>query len=257
MRFSILAAFAALFVVGCGKSNPTPDGKGTTPPPGPTGGGTDLATVKPDHAATAADWYAEFEKDADAATKKYAGKVIELTGTVQVVTANDFEDELPLYLEVNKGESGLRCAMTDVNVWEKACQGTEVTIRGRLPVKGHLNGELSGAVLVKADKNPASSFTATELASQFVNDQKSLENKHKGKWAYVEGEVVWAGKTPGGWMEFKLKGVEGCNVICPVPREGKLKVESLKVGQKLKVLGIVALLAADGPRLNMALFKSL
>lgn len=239
MRFSLLLVPAGL-AFGCGKSNPGSDGKGGNPP-GPTGGtpdgGAGLTSAKPDHTATAADWHAEFKKDKAAATAKYAGKVIELTGTLSGFIDEPDAGVLLAYLKVGKDAIGARCALADMSAWEKATEGAEVTIRGKLADGGIFTGEIKPAVLVNVDKNPALTATAADLGKQCVADVGKLRDKYGGKWVYVEGEVVSNGKPSARGSQFVLKGDGDVNVICWALAGSEQKVEALKPGQKVKALG--------------------
>jgi tRNA_anti-like len=260
MRLSLLVTCAALFVFGCGKDKPDSGG----PAPGPTGGpgpsaGVDLATAKPDHTATAAEWHAEFKKDSAGSKKKYAGKVVELTGTLASFAENPDAGVLFAHLKIEKDVLGVRCGMSDANAWEKACQGAEVTVRGKLADGAIFHGELMPAIIVKADKNPALTATAADLGKQFKADTEKLREKFGDKWVYVEGEVVSTGKSSVGGPQFTLKGDGGVNVVCSVPADNKAKVEALKPGQKVKALGEFSSPFPNDKELslNMVMFKSL
>jgi hypothetical protein len=246
---SALVLAVLMAVAGCGKKDPTGDGKG-----GPDEAAADLATAKPDVTTTAAEWHAEFKKDDKAAKAKYAGKVVELTGKATSVLQNLDAGMAFIHLAVEKDFLGVRCDTKDLNVWEKVSPGSEVTVRGRLAEGGFLTGELMPVHIVSV-KGQAGSMTATELAEQFTKEKDKLKEKWDDKWAYVEGEFVRSDTSKNGILYLLLKGSGGVDVKCFVGADSKKQVEKLKPGQKVKVLGQVSVY--DEPSLQMALFRGL
>lgn len=271
VRLSLLLLTAV--ALGCGKDD---SDKGTTPPPGtlpppgptgpgPTGPGTkpqmseaELLAAKPDHTVTPAAWHAEFKADKEAAGKKYAGKVIELTGTVATVAENEDAGISFVHLKVDKDIFGVRCATKDMALWEKVVDGCEVTVRGKLADGAIFAGELLPAAVVKVDKNPSLSATAADLVKQFKADATKLGDSHNGKWVYVEGEFVSSGEVKNGGIYFVLKGDADCPIKCHVPLDAEKRMKTLRPGQKLKVLGQFYAFKGDKElSLSMCRFKGL
>jgi exonuclease VII large subunit len=248
---------AALFLAvltaaaGCGKRGPSgADGKGD-----PDETGADLAAAKPDVTMKAADWHAEFKKDDKAAKAKYAGKVVELTGQAGNVVQNADAGVAFIHLKVDKDFLGVRCGTKDMNVWEKVAEGSDVTVRGRLPEFGLFTGELMPVHVVSVGKNPAGTMTAAELAGRFEKDKEKLKEEWDGKWVYVEGEFVRSGTNKDGVLQFVLKGAGKTEVTCSAPADAKKQVAALKPGQKVKALGQLGVY--DDVSLQMTLFRGL
>lgn len=262
MRLSLFLLAAA--ALGCGKGDL---GKGTNPP-GPAGPGTtnppppmtaaELAAATPDHIVTPAAWHAEFKADKAAATRKYAGKVVELTGTVSTVADNADAGLSFVHLKVDKDIFGVRCAVADVGLWEKVVDGCEVTVRGKLADGAIFAGELLPAAVVKVDKNPSLSATATDLARQFKADANKLGDSHNGKWVYVEGEFVSSGQSTDGVRYFVLTGDTDCPIKCSIPLDAEKAMKGLRPGQRVKVLGQFYAFQGDKElTLSMCRFKGL
>jgi hypothetical protein len=218
----------------------------------------DLGSAKPDHTATVAEWHAEFKKDSAGAKAKYKGKVVELTGTVSMLAENADAGVMFVHLKVEGDLLGVRCGFSDTAIWEKFCEKSEVTIRGKLPEMSFLTGELMPVTLVAVKSNPSKTITATDLATRFKADLPKLKEEFDDKWVYVEGEFVSMGKSANGVTQFKLKGADGINVECNIPADGEKRAKALKAGQKVKVLGSFATYAGDkAPSLDQVMFKGL
>lgn len=258
MRLSILAAFAALFVFGCGKSDPAPDNKGgpgPTPAPGPTPTPdgdkkpADPPTVKADVTITADEWAKEFKADKKAAQAKYKGKVIEMTG--EVASLQLALGDMAVYLKV-KGEAGVpgvpsgeMCVMTDLNCWESISPGSGVTIRGKSSTVFSEGRVVEGCSIVKADQNPAKTMTAEDFAKKYKADPKKSRQAWDDlglKWVYLEGVLASdvAGNDVLGVREFALKGEGETLISCSDLKRVSGEKGGMKSGQKVKILGLLS-----------------
>jgi uncharacterized protein (DUF1330 family) len=90
----------------------------------------DLQKVKPDYVLTAAEILNEYESNDTAATKKYNGKVIELSGNVKTLE----KDEQGFYTVVlgeGNSLSSVRCSMDSSHKEDAArlSAGTSTTVR--------------------------------------------------------------------------------------------------------------------------------
>jgi hypothetical protein len=257
---NVFAVVLCAALAGCGKkdattSDPPADGKNKPGAPGKLDEtGADLATAKPDVTMSAADWHAEFKKDAKAAQTKYKDKVIELTGRAGSVLQNLDAGVSFVHLKVEKDILGVRGSNKDLSLWEKVSEGADVTIRGRVPEFQILTGELYPIHIVSV-KNLAPTLTAAELAADFAKDKEKLKQKWDDKWVYLEGEFLRAGKSKSDYEEIVLKGAGTQDIHCTIPADAKKQAAKLKPGQKVKVLGQMSIY--DEPKLQMALFRGL
>lgn len=251
----VFLALAAL--TACGKTDPDPEPlpMPDAPPASVTLG---MPAPKADHTATAAEWHAEFKADQAAAKKKYKDKVIELRGTVSNIVENVDAGIVFVHLKIEKDFLGVRCGFKDAHIWERVTEGSEVTIRGKVPELSFLTGELMPVALVSVEKNPAQTVSAVELTKRFKADFNKLKDEYNKKWVYVEGEFVSSGKSAHGASQFKLKGADGVEVTCGIPADAEKRVKALKPGQRVKTLGQFSALEDDtGPNLDSVLFKGL
>ncbi|MBM3983876.1 MAG: hypothetical protein FJ304_27130 [Planctomycetes bacterium] len=251
--------FAAL--AGCGQkdkatnTNPPADGKNKPGTPGKLDEtGADLAAAAADVTMSAADWHAEFKKDANAAKAKYKDKVIELTGRAASVLQNPDAGVAFVHLKVEKDILGVRGSNKDLNLWEKVSEGADVTIRGRVPEFQILTGELYPIHIVSV-KNLAPTMTTAELLADYAKDKEKFKAKWDDKWVYLEGEFVRAGKSKNDYEEIVLKGAGKQDIHCTIPADAKKQAAKLKPGQKVKVLGQMSIF--EEPTLQQALFRGL
>ena len=92
----------------------------------------DLATETADFVVNSLDFFKEFSNDENAASSKYNGKIIEITGTLNKV--NNMDSVIFLALEAGDPMNAISCKMStnkDFNKTEiENKEGTEITIRG-------------------------------------------------------------------------------------------------------------------------------
>lgn len=255
---SVLAFVLFAALAGCGKNdkatNTDPPTNGKNTPGKLDETGADLAAAKPDVTMSAADWHAEFKKDAKAAKAKYKDKVIELTGRAASVLQNPDAGVGFVHLKVEKDILGVRGSTKDLLIWEKVSEGADVTIRGRVPEFQILTGELYPIHIVGV-KNLAPTTTAAELAADYAKDKEKFKAAWDDKWVYLEGEFVRAGKSKSDYEEIVLKGAGDRDIHCTIPADAKGLAAKLRPGQKVKVLGQVSVF--DEPKLQQALFRGL
>ena len=91
----------------------------------------DLTGIRADYVMTASALYAEFESDEQAATMKYADKVIQVTGTITIIETNA-DGTVNITLGDENMFGGVICTFQDVPDPAEMgiAPGTEVNIKG-------------------------------------------------------------------------------------------------------------------------------
>jgi hypothetical protein len=247
---------------GCGKTQeqaaPTPAG------PSAPGGDSDkakpkvdLAKASPDVTTDAESWHAEWKKDAEAARKKYKGKIVELSGVVEHPDDDPYGRIGYIWLKAKSDILGPRCALDDTAPWLKVGPGCTIKIRGTVPDFG-LSGDLYPCVIVESSPTTCLEITAARLAKEFAADKKAALDKYEKKWLIVEGELT--GKEPskideGRFIYLTLKGDGAVNVRCYIANNSDYQRkanEDLEVGQKMKVCGELGTDAkGTGPQISL------
>jgi tRNA_anti-like len=232
------------------RERPPIDNKTSDPPK------VELDKAKADFALDADAWNAEWEKDREAATKKYKGKIIELSGAVRSVDDDPYGSVGYIYLKTQKGILGVRCALNDRAPWLKVGPDCTIKVRGQTPDFG-LSGDLYPCVIVESSPNTSLDVTAAQLAKAFAKEKEDAVKKYHEKWLIVEGELI--GKEPskideGRFIYLILKGDGDVNVRCYVANNNddlKKANDNLKVGQKMKVCGEARIDAQEkGPEIS-------
>ncbi len=193
------------------------------------------SNAKPDYSLDVKEWHAEFAHDTKAAVAKYKDKVVELSGTVQLVAEDPQEQVGLVYLQIEGSDLGDRCATLDKKPWLRLSPGSTVKLRGKLPEFG-LPGDLGDADIVETGPNPAIAMTAEQLAGEFAADAKAATDKYDEKWANLDGEVLEKSSKVRA-VQLKLKGMGDVAVTCSFSERGKRALEAVKVGSKVKVFG--------------------
>jgi hypothetical protein len=92
----------------------------------------DLATEKADFIVNALDFFKEFSDNEDAASAKYNGKIIEVSGVLNKV--NNMDSVIFLALEAGDPMNAISCKMSIEKDFIKTeienKEGTEITVRG-------------------------------------------------------------------------------------------------------------------------------
>lgn len=89
---------------------------------------TTAASQQTDFALSADDLYHQFEANETTANQKYAGKIIEVTGTIGEVQKTD--SACSILLTAKEAIGGINCSMATANT-ETIQQGKNVTIKGK------------------------------------------------------------------------------------------------------------------------------
>lgn len=98
---------------------------------------------------TAVSLFHEYQTDAATATKKYEGKVIEVTGEIQSIVEKDVTDNASIVIGETDSENGVQCAFIQSQNSEiaKLSKGQQVTIKGTVWGKTE-NVQLTGCILI-------------------------------------------------------------------------------------------------------------
>jgi len=92
----------------------------------------DLKNVKAEYVLNSGELYSAFEKDEAAATAKYSGHIIEITGNVAQVEYGSIDSTLNITLRPDDEFSGVICTFSgkdDKNIIKNAI-GEQITVRG-------------------------------------------------------------------------------------------------------------------------------
>lgn len=188
-----------------------------------------------DFTLSAADFYNEFRKGAEAAEAKYKGKVVELNGTVYAVGYNDGVKSSVIIFEGPDKDNpiGAVCAIPGQHYVGELGRGQAITVRGTTVSRA----QLEKAVLVKRGPDAVVRLAAPDLAKAYNADRKAVEQKYHNKTLVITGEVLAFKNAPGSNYEYlEFKGFGDTCVKCWYPLAPSLK-NQLRVGQKARFAG--------------------
>ncbi|HWG46256.1 MAG TPA: hypothetical protein VN688_26075, partial [Gemmataceae bacterium] len=142
--FATLGLWVPSMLVGCrdkvltGGSPPTSGGvevprKNGTPPTPQNQSTPSRLPAKPDFSLTAEAFYNEVVDKLATASKKYDGRVVELTGKIASIGRNALDPNEPPVITLDCGpQQGVFCATVDKQPWLKCVPGQTVKISGKV-----------------------------------------------------------------------------------------------------------------------------
>lgn len=204
-------------------------------PPKPKPKGEDLTGVAADFTMTAEAIQKEYATDKGAAEKKYMGKVIELSGTVQTI-GRVGGDTPYIGLKAGKEILGVICITVDQEPWGVAVPGQAVKVKGRWP-KDAFGLALTQSVFTDTGKYNAVTLTAEALAKEFAADAAGTVKKYDKRHVKLSGEIAAKEFNSAGAASVTLKTEGKITVKVSFTANENDLTKPLKAGQKLTVVG--------------------
>jgi hypothetical protein len=193
----------------------------------------------------AEEYIKEWKTDKDAAKKKYADKMIELSSTVMSVAIDTNGDQPMVFLTVGKDPlkaEMIQCVFPLSD--EKSVhltKGQTVKIKGKIPEFGII-AALIDCEVVEAGKSTALEVTAADLAMELAVNREKFSEKYHDKAVIVKGKVADIKVEPKQSYRFILetpdKNVEVV-VLCLCSISDKVRDQLAKVtkGQEIQASG--------------------
>jgi hypothetical protein len=195
----------------------------------------------------------EYLADKNAASRKYSGKLLEITGAVQksFISALDVPVVVLHETDPKKPLATVMCFFSaqDEDRTLPLSKTQSVKIRGVLEDSTAPLLRVGQCQLVEAKENPALALTAAQLAKEFAADQGGAAKKYDKKPLVVEGVVAEAGKDQDSFKLFLAGSNEGAatplRVRVYVATWGSevvgKRLAQLKPGQAIRVRGLGSL----------------
>jgi len=216
------------------KANTVPEAKFEKPVGSKPAKPENPATSVPGFTVRAVEFGAEVNKDAKAATDKYKGAVIEISGIVESVQSA--AEQSVIVLDVPKNSIGVPCHTNVKEVWTTILPGQFVKLKGMCPDKLERSGHLLDCVVVDAGKDRPQIVEAEAYVKEYLANREAAAKKYNDKWMIVEGEFLRQGEEEGVLTAW-LKGDNKLNVKCHFGFENKRTVDGFKRGAKVRFAG--------------------
>ena len=155
-------------------------------PPDPEPRGADptaIRNAKPEFTLSAGEYQAEWTGDAEAARKKYRGKIIDLSGMVASLAGSDGVGRVVLVDEATT--KPVACEMLSPEPWGKYFPGQRIKVRGTAD-----DGALAGAVVIDPGTSTGCVRSAERLAQEFADDAVAYSYRYRFMNLVVEGTIV-------------------------------------------------------------------
>jgi len=195
----------------------------------------DLSKTAPAFTMTADKFFAEYKADRDAASKKYKGQVIELSGTVASMGRN-FAGESHVALQAGKDFLGVMCFTAEFEPWTKVVPGQKVKIKGKWPDYPFVP-TLIHCDFIETGKYEGIALSAAELAKEYATDHEAASKKYDKKYLILTGVVENKEFNSAGAASVQLKVAGKVKVFCSFTAFEKDVTKAIKVGQSIKLIG--------------------
>ena len=191
----------------------------------------------------------EFKASSKAAAKKYAGKWIELEGTVGAVASKNMLGQHVLGFKgaTKETATGFDAAPVVCGLVPEAVKAaTEVTVTQKVKVlgkyeEGTLDATLAHCRIVWTGPDPAIKVAAAKLAADHVADEKAADAKYEHKQVLVEGVVAATTKDEFGSPSLVLAGAkkddQTVQVTCTFTKDAAERAGKVAKGQRVRVKG--------------------
>lgn len=193
----------------------------------------DLTNVVPAFSLTAEEFFLEFENDQNAAEAKYQGKVIELTGVVDLMSNLEALGGMIHLSAGKKPAQGMWCATAHPEPWSKVVPGQIVKLKGR----SNRSADLFDCVLLETGPYQAISISAKMLAGEYGTKPDAARKKYDRKYMKLTGEIMDKRFDSVGNGTIVLKGDGKVQVVCLFGIHQKNLVRPLKIGEQIIVVG--------------------
>jgi hypothetical protein len=251
----------ALIAVTAGCKPNSEDQKNAGPPPGgetpPADKGTKDKNLKADPrpvvAVSAVDLLKENLADQKALNKKYDGKLLEVSGVVELITSDNLEETPLVRLQdaEKKYSYWIWCygAVKDDQMFNRLSKDQPVRIQGEY--REHqfpLGVPLFNCTVVEQGPDPAIAISAVQLTKEFATNAEGTKEKYNKKTLIVDGvvaEVIPTGAGHGGY-EILLAGADekaempirvNATLWCTFSKRLAGIYASIRKGQTLKIKG--------------------
>jgi hypothetical protein len=190
-----------------------------------------------DFSLTAKAFFAEVVDDIPAATKKYGGRIVEVTGEVSFITRDLFDPNKVTIVLDGGPQNAVICNLIEKEPWQKCVHGQTVKVRGRV------NGGMLLIAVALHDCEftvvggpQAIPLTVAQLLKEIAADEEATAKKYKEKVVLLTGEFL-AFKEDGGDRGIELKGDGKRPIRCLLISDDKPFVSKLKPGESVTFLG--------------------
>jgi hypothetical protein len=184
---------------------------------------------------SAEEFFRGYQRDREAAVRKYTGAVVELRGVVGIME-HDVGGAPAISLKAMDDPVGVKCITLDAQPWAKVSPGQKVEVRGRLP-DFHVGPALEQCRLKSLEPDPALALDAEQLAAEAAADAVAAMAKYQGKYLRIRGSVSEKQEAPNGTTRVTLAARDGVRVVCQFPPFEKPRVDAMAIGQPLRAIG--------------------
>jgi uncharacterized protein (DUF1330 family) len=193
----------------------------------------------PDFSLKAETYYDDYQRDKQAAFKKYFGKVVELSGVVESMGQDPRAGRSFIHLRASEATHGVQCITLDPEPWATVSPGQTVRLKGTWPKETAVStATLGDCVFVKKGPNPAIAISAVDLAKEYAADKDAAIKKYENKYLIVDGEIVHKETiSKRGTVTVALTGDGGVRVACFFTFVESVQSKPLQVGQRIKLIG--------------------
>jgi len=185
----------------------------------------------------------EFQNNFVSAEANYTGRLLEVTGKVKLVS-----DAQPgrTIVQLGEGDNTIDCdfGWTENSDLASVETGKTVTIRGICKGVDRTSNsvKLDSCILVKTQsplpKGKPTPATADALAKEYEGNELSGDDKYKGKFLQLSGEVERVSRSKPNQVVVTLRGGDFTMIECEFEKDAQTSLAKVEAGKKITLQGV-------------------
>lgn len=200
---------------------------------------SEVSAAAPAERLRAKELQERFRVTPHAANEQLAGKVVEVTGQIQLLGRAESGEGILKLVGGHKGRNPIVCLLSDPHPWWQVAPGMVVTVKGqvqKIPPKAIptlLHAEITGV-----DESLVSGvrIDATALCREYHQSHPEAQSRYLERWVWVTGVISSVDRVN---EATYLEGAEGLQVRCSVGKAVPELPAELVRGSRVTILGKV------------------
>jgi hypothetical protein len=198
----------------------------------------DLSHVPADVSLSADEFFIAYERDLDRAFRDYGGKVIELTGVVDLFGRSIYGGVF-IKMDVSDHLLSGNLGSAYPEPWAIVARGQTIRVRGRWSQK--LSRQGIQFVVVETDTRKRIPVTVDEVVRAFTQDPRAASDHYRGKYVSLSGTIADLdfddSDVGANQVKVVLKGDGKLKLNCCFDADERERLRGVAIGQTIRLVG--------------------